>query len=300
MWIDDFYDCYYGENKTGEEINNICIPMKNENIPPQLYKYTRAKYAKKILEDNLIYIPNLNELNDPYESYIFFNRSNLKELAYNKAICDLENSNRRQGRNLRKDNIRKITDNVVEKELDKMIENYKKNISLICLSKNNCINPLWGNYADKHYGVCIEYDLKNIEDGYFKNFCFPLQYVTKSENAGMLKSRNNLVPQNIILYEPVLKKSYDWKYEQEWRIVIDKLRPNVRDKIIQETTDDGNVKEFIRFIKPTGIYLGLRIDEDYEKEIIEICKMREINVYKMKIDNSNYNLFPETKLDFKK
>lgn len=80
------------------------------------------------------------------------------------------------------------------------------------------------------------------------------------------------------------------------------MRPNVRNKIIHESTDKGNIKEYIEFIKPTGIYLGLRINENYEKEIIEICKKQEINVYKMKIDNSNYNIniYSETKLDFKK
>jgi hypothetical protein len=298
MWIDDFYRCYYDKKNTGEDINNNCIPIKNEKIPSKLYKYTRAKYAKKILEDNLIYIPNLNELNDPYESYIFFNRSNFKDVIYNKSIEDLKNSDRRNGRKLRKDNIRKITDGVVEKELDKMIENYKKGLSLICLSKYNFINPMWGNYADKHYGVCIEYDLKNTHDEYFKNLCYPLQYVSKSENENLLKSRNNLVPQDIILYEPILKKSDDWSYEQEWRIVIDKLRPNVQDKIIREKTDDGRVKEFINFIKPSGIYLGLRTEECHEKEILEICHREKINAYKMKIDDSNYNIYPKTLLQF--
>lgn len=300
MWIDDFYKCYYDKNITGEIINNKCIPMKNEHIPHQLYKYTRAKYAKKILEDNLIYIPSLNELNDPYEAYIFFNKSNFKEILYEKTINELKNSERRKGRDLRKDNIRKITDNITENELNKMIENYKKNLSLICLSQHNNINPMWGNYADKHYGVCIEYDLKNTSDEYFKNLCFPLHYVTKNENEKILKSRNNLVPQDIILYEPVLKKSYDWNYEHEWRIIIDKLRPNIQEKIKYEKSEDNETKEFIKFIKPTGIYLGLRIEEKYEKEILEICKQKEINVSKMEIDDSNYNIYPKELLKFKK
>ena len=49
-------------------------------------------------------------------------------------------------------------------------------------------------------------------------------------------------------------------------------------------------KHYIKFIKPKSIYLGLDIDLKDEEKLIDICKFRKINVYKMKKDKSGYNL----------
>lgn len=61
---------------------------------------------------------------------------------------------------------------------------------IICLSEKNNINPMWAHYGDNHEGVCIDYDLKNIEieelsdnnknnllNNIIKDYCFPIHYV---------------------------------------------------------------------------------------------------------------------------
>lgn len=35
----------------------------------------------------------------------------------------------------------------------------------------------------------------------------------------------------------------------------------------------------MKFIEPTGVYIGIRTKESCKNEIIELCKQKEINVY---------------------
>ena len=54
----------------------------------------------------------------------------------------------------------------------------------------------------------------------------------------------------------------------------------------------------MRFIKPKSVYLGLDIDLTDEEKIIDLCRFRKINVYKMKKDKSGYNLKSELIVKF--
>lgn len=289
MWKEKFYQCYYAKGITGETINEVCIPFKNEHIPKKLYHYTKAKYGKKILEENLMYLPKIDDFNDPYEAYIFFNRINLEKFAFDYAVNSLENSPRRKGRDLKKDKIKEIIQDIVKNQLEEEIENFKSNLSIICLSESNDSNPMWGNYAEKFYGICIEYNLRDLEESYLKNFCFPVEYVERFDAE---KNESHLVLSDLTLYEPVLKKSQDWSYEQEWRIIVDKRR-----EIVQDMIETEGKKEYLEFITPSAVYLGCRIDENYETELVEICRENDIKVCKMKIDESNYNFYFEDALE---
>ena len=57
-------------------------------------------------------------------------------------------------------------------------------------------------------------------------------------------------------------------------------------------------KHYMRFIKPKSVYLGLDIDLTDEEKIIDLCRFRKINVYKMKKDKSGYNLKSELIVKF--
>ena len=41
--------------------------IKNSIIPSELFKYTKVRNAKELLYDNIMYLPQLSELNDPFE-----------------------------------------------------------------------------------------------------------------------------------------------------------------------------------------------------------------------------------------
>ena len=69
------------DNVDLDEPNNLKYP-----IPDKLYKYTRIHNAKDLLYDNIIYLPEITELNDPYEGHIFVNISLLSKTVIDQLM----------------------------------------------------------------------------------------------------------------------------------------------------------------------------------------------------------------------
>ena len=183
-----------------------------------------------------------------------------------------------------------------KKELNDILhdinEDIKNKISIACLSERNDINPLWAHYADNHEGICIEYDFKNCDNLFLKTFCFPVNYVEKSDVTDDLISL--VVYKNsdkwLFLHKSANTKSIDWEYEKEWRIIF--IKNN------KEFTDFYSDKHYTTFIKPKSIYLGLDIDEKIKQKIWDICKFRKINLYQMVKKDYNFILKSNMLLKF--
>lgn len=76
---------------------------------------------------------------------------------------------------------------------------------------------------------------------------------------------------------PMLKrlfvKSSDYRSEEEWRFISGKL-------------DDNKVP----FPFATAVYAGYRISEDNLNRLKEICKKKNISLYKQELDNISGNI----------
>lgn len=162
----------------------------------------------------------------------------------------------------------------------------------VCLSESNNIIPMWAHYAGNHTGVCIGYDLTDFELGYEETY-HPILYVRNSDFTEEINNIDNDERNKLkILEEPFLKKSYDWSYEKEWRILINKmqLKQSLKSGFLSDFIDKREDLCFIKFPEPVCVFLGLNISDDCEHEIIEVCEKRGIAVYKMIKDSSRYNL----------
>ena len=281
MSEEKFYDCIFNKLPNKKVSYTDCISIKNEFIPEKLYKYTKAEYAEEILVENLIYLPKIEELNDPYEARMFLNNERLKKEIYKNRKVD----------KYPKDMVEEVIKESSNMLSDELNLDYSQDLSVICLSKDRCINPMWGNYADKYRGICVEYNLSDTEKTILKNFCFPIKYVKRDDDFDQIKSNEGFVLNNIP-FEPLLKKSFDWNYEDEWRVII--CKPYFKN-MIEKKRKNCKIKEYLKFIEPTRVYLGLNIEKDYENRILRICKDKGIDVCKMKIDNTNYNFKYEYK-----
>jgi len=256
-----------------------------------------------------MFLPKIEDLNDPFECNIFYDL----DILMNKFIDNLNkfiNYAEFLDENTFEDETPAISEFLkqtvkesIEKELSKLEDMIKNKTSIICLTEDYSVNPMWAHYADNHKGICIEYDFKNISNFIFEILCFPIEYVENSDNTLELSALfdDTIKTNSIWLLRLILRKSHDWKYEKEWRIIISEF---FNDYIYKKSY--GNLdfdeyysdKHYIKFIKPKSIYLGLNIDLNDEKKLIDICKFRKINVYKMKKDKSGYNLKSEQILKF--
>lgn len=183
-----------------------------------------------------------------------------------------------------------------------LIKDINRSIYVSCFSKRNDSILMWSHYADKHKGVCLEFERPNNDfyDVKYKNkrksfnlysiTSIVLGYVLKSYLNGNSKidyqsiaSKDKTVIKRIM--NPYLIKSLNWKYEVEVRCIFSGNEDN--DNIIKIND------ELILYIMPnkvSKVYLGCNIDPKNEKLIREELSRINIPVYKFKTSNNEFKL----------
>ena len=76
---------------------------------------------------------------------------------------------------------------------------------------------MWGHYANKHNGFCLEYDVSLFSSEL--QLVMPVVYTQKPFDASMILDMRGIDDKYANLC-PSLFKSMDWSYEKEWRLVL--------------------------------------------------------------------------------
>ncbi len=324
MWIDKFFELMFSSKQRNTQ---FALELKNNHIPNSLYKYKHfddKNYTFDLLKTDLIFLSKASTLNDPYEGEIFYDKDILYDYCFYKDIlpnflkkAKLNKNQIEQiifSENPKKEQHKFIYENdpLINKEIPieehyekhleinkkhwdypikKIINQRKEEVYLTCFSKTNTINPMWAHYAYNHTGICIEYNIKDLNEEYILNWCYPVKY---EDNYDYTKELMNIKDNgNKLLHETLLKKSTEWEYEKEWRILIDyDIQLN---GLIKKGTD-----YFLKLPKPQAIYLGINISKENREKILKICEAREISAYQMEINRKNHQLKTKDILKFPK
>lgn len=146
-----------------------------------------------------------------------------------------------------------------------------------CFSETPCSNLMWGHYADKHKGFCLEYDVEKLTDKL--NLLLPVVYTEKPFDASDILDMRGIDDKFATLC-PVLFKSKDWSYEKEWRIISFN-----RDNQIELY----NVSDAI-----TGVFLGFNTFSkdvsDKVDKLEQIANEMNIAIYRMERSYLSYDL----------
>lgn len=302
MWKKEFFNTYFNAKSTSEEINNV-LEMKNKNIPPFLFKYTNTNHLDDLLINNLIYLPEISELNDPFEGNVLhdldiqsrkylrylFRRMGKEPIDLNSSNEDPLNDSQILFQILDGDFIKRVRKQLsdmqkpfVEEYYSELNSQLKRNTKLLCLTTSNRNNPMWSHYATEHEGICIKYNTQKISEDLISN-CFPVFYDDSNFTDDMELDSLSEMKQKLDV-KPFLKKSKDWLCENEWRIILSKDVLKCCEEYHQK-----NGRDYLN-LKPEGVYLGKDIPEIYLNLIIEICESRDIEVYQMKKIHTQYEL----------
>jgi len=204
--------------------------------PRFLYKYQKyfietkdkINYTKRIIRDNEFYYPIRSELNDPFEF----------------RFSIYEGSNLVKGAN-------------ESKEFEKEIFN---NFGILSLTTKKDDIIMFSHYADKHTGICLEFDTTKDEN-IFKEKPFEVNYresVPSFQLKSFIHEKGN--PKFI---EPIFSTKYcSWHYEKEWRILYHVSSKN-----------DHRIEKY-RPEALTGIIFGCESDDEIKNEIKEIVKFK--------------------------
>ncbi len=159
----------------------------------KLYHYTKFNTSLCILESNALLFNHLRNMNDINELY--------RPLFYDRLTPE------------------------IEKKAKQIIESYQQ----ISLTRDFCrmgfdIPAMWGHYGDKGTGVCLVFDktklLSNLSLDIHDDV---VEYVTPNYSFSVSIKNNNdeVEPFNDQeLKDFFFKKTCDWSYEQEYRLII--------------------------------------------------------------------------------
>lgn len=178
------------------------------------------------------------------------------------------------------------------RSLRSTFDNMKTTMGISCLSESNDSLLMWAHYANNHSGMCVEYELLEIN----KQLRFsPVPVIYSNERP----SFHSINPDTIdtdsmnILIESLTSKSPEWSYEKEWRIIRD-----------QEACGDswnGDKKgAFLEMIRPSSVILGCAAKPEFEQEVKDYCCANKINLYQMEKNPTQYLLNKKPVLKFDK
>lgn len=113
---------------------------------------------------------------------------------------------------------------IIRKEIGSfrsMWETLRTQTGISCLSESEKSLLMWAHYANNHRGMCVEYDLPEIN----RQLQFTAIPVIYSDSRICFRSINtDSINQDThtAFIESLSSKSPEWSYEKEWRIIQDK------------------------------------------------------------------------------
>jgi Protein of unknown function (DUF2971) len=220
------------------------------------------------IEDNYIYFPNNEKLNDPFDANhemleISKDKNELKNLY---QLIETKSNNKET-----KSYFQKHFENKPNELYNFINNNKQKFISkfgIACFTMSNINIMLWATYANNHQGICIQYNCDYDKD-FFSNIKI-MNYVKKYEKKDYLPISE---PDGYI--ELFYKKLDIWKNEYEIRLVKE---------------NHGKYKYNPLAIRT--ITFGLRTSDEFKNKVIEIVEKnhRHIKLYNSSLLSYSYGL----------
>ena len=298
-----------------------------------LYKFTKAEYAIDILENERLFLSTPNSFNDPFDCFVSADDSEIRKASdlitefydfkelydyYLTSGFDVNDERARRiierGRNLKttlnlypfytkwnefyKYNI--YPESIISKRasnkvalVKKYLSDFQKTHLICCFSKRNDSILMWSHYANKHTGVCFEFDINSTEKDMvevnYKNekvefkilsvisHILALEFLNKPYDSSNQKFNNEVM-------EPLYTKSIDWAYEQEVRYILPLRFSN---RVFE---DKNNC--YIKAPNIKSIIIGCRANKNDEiiKTIIKLANEKGIKVKYAQVDDHQFAL----------
>jgi len=262
------------DQKFNEAYEYRCI-----NVPKILFKYfglfdsqlcqeSATQSCEKIkeknelkfqaLEDNLLWMPTFNNLNDPFEFKAFYlNKQSLEDHGWHIS------------------------------ELERFLKGIKGLFLLACFSQNLTNNiPMWAHYANNHKGFCVEYTITDPK--YLYPISYEVERIAISSSITKMISKfssygEKEIPENDpelrlyfnIMYHMTVMKHKSWEYEKEYRAIYynqtaQKIGNNV------PLSDLG--------LEVSSIYVGADCDIENRQRLLHIATKLNCEINEMYLD----------------
>lgn len=159
-------------------------------------------------------------------------------------------------------------------------------IGITCFSETPSNMLMWSHYANKHTGICVEYDFSRLFSTAANTLLLPVTYTNKRPlfpmdkfeigMDGKVKNSQQLPAEALSeIIRSLTIKSDAWAYEREWRhIVFTKDTPT----------------RLVKLPIISRIILGINIRPEDKEKVIELARMKHIPVYATRLKADRYEM----------
>jgi hypothetical protein len=202
----------------------------------KLFKYRSAfnpsgeenLHTRKMVIEGEIYFANPLDFNDPFDcpTYASLKGRDDDVLAVLEQMSKQrfpEMSDVDVRADARKRLLRYQQDSDFQREFEaQTLSDHHASRGVFCLSEECVSIPMWAHYADQHRGICLEFDLRRIQQAFPPTSKVKYPPAVNAYNAmdTFLSSDEVAV---MSLSQSFLTKAPEWEYEQEWRIISDSV-----------------------------------------------------------------------------
>jgi hypothetical protein len=248
-----------------DRIDNVIEISENElrhcitNIPKNFFRYRRiCEHTDAEIIEGQVYLSNPKGFDDVFDSKCYIDNNGVGDAVIENYLSSVNIA-------------QSVPDyyGVVKKQdeyFQAVNDEIYRRLRIGCFTQKNDNVPMWYYYANKHTGICIEYDFSElksfVELGYiFLPVIYPNKDETNNYRTGIFKKDTF----NVSAVRNSLVKGNDWKFEKEWRIISLSEDPIVH-------------------LPVKKIYLGYAIENSDKNHLISLVKSssKKIPIYQMR------------------
>lgn len=283
----------------------LIVPETGKNLPEFLFRYRSlsSSYAWENISESILrsrfFLSLASAVNDPFDVNPIYMPDSIGEInkflkntpEKKKTINEYVNrgsQNLVSGKLLRAAAKKKLSGlnhaKLHQKIAKSIFFGLPSHTTLACFSeRENCI-PMWAHYAENHSGVCIKYRfIPDTDDGDDPIFPISVVYGEKRPTLTTLDLLNFAQigdklsdTASLKVFEALcLRKSIDWNYEKEWRVL--------------HHTKIGQGYKMIPCLVASSIVFGIRAKEEDVKMGMDLFSDR-IQVFRAHLSKSSYTL----------
>jgi hypothetical protein len=205
------------------------------------YQHIKYLFKYKAIDSNLlsslkkgkIYAPVIDQLNDPLESHIYINNSEINEDEMSKLfskyfedeISNIDINNKKKMSNKVRNeaihnivydngfNISKYISPNDNEKMKRIIDSSISQYGVISFTVDNHSLLMWSHYGNSHKGIGLEFERSSANILGKSDKCFPVQYSSFIKEIDYSQNEE-------IIKEIYKAKSDVWSYEKEWRLIV--------------------------------------------------------------------------------
>jgi hypothetical protein len=198
-------------------------PIKQPNTPDLFYLYKYRDDSDKtldIIRNGKIWFSKPKEFNDPFDCGIDlcddFEPDKVRQVlqlgmtnngwSRGKIKKHIKGSFDERGR------LKRIGINYIE-QIKQSIRDRRDNLGVLSLSRTCESILMWSHYASSHKGICIQFNVAN------PNELFEVEYSSIIPRFTLYDTH---IKRKGDVYKLLITKHDDWKYEKEWRKILDR------------------------------------------------------------------------------